>query len=288
MSNLKKNNVKKKIILLTILVVVSICKAFSQSNKPINWKKMTILVYTKNGKGYIHDNIPDAIDCIKNMGEKHGFKVLTSDSASVFTHENLQKFTLIVFANTNNDVFDTDAQRLAFRQYIEAGGGMVGIHSIMGTERNWSWFKQLIGGTFSWHARFQKYRVRVIDKQHPSVFGLPDVWEKEDECYFVKEMYPGIHPILVQDVNSLNPADEKEKENIKLHKGSFGDFYPAAWYQFHDGGLCWITTLGHDKKDYKDALFIKHLFQGIRFVAQNVSKLDYSKAYANDRNSVLR
>jgi uncharacterized protein len=280
--------VKKNKFLLTILALFLLKSLFSQANKPVNWKKVNVLVYTKNGKGYVHDNIPDAVACLKKMGKQYGFNVVVSDTAIVFTRENLQKFTLVVFASTNNDVFDTEVQRLAFRHYIEAGGGMVGIHSVVGTERNWSWFKQLIGGTFSWHARFQKYRIKVIDKHHPSVEGIPMVWEKEDECYFEKEMYPGIHTTLVQDVSSLNPVDEKEKENIKQNKGCFGDFYPAAWYQFYDGGVCWVTTLGHDKKDYIDNIYVKHLFQGIRYVVQNVGKLDYSKAYANERNSAIK
>nr|MCU0393742.1 ThuA domain-containing protein [Thermoflexibacter sp.] len=98
-----------------------------------------------------------------------GFKVDVSDNPTVFSDENLQKYNCLIFTSTNNDVFDTDNQRLAFRRYIESGGGLVGIHAIMGTERNWTWFKQLIGGSFAWHASFQKYKVRVIDHKHPSV-----------------------------------------------------------------------------------------------------------------------
>lgn len=279
---------KKHTLILIVLALFLFKNSYSQAIQSLNWKKVNVLVYTKNGKGYVHDNIPYAVACVKNMGQQYGFKVKVSDTAIVFTRENLQKFTLIVFASTNNDVFDNDSQRLVFRQFVEAGGGVVGIHSVVGTERNWTWFKQLIGGTFSWHARFQKYRVKVIDKKHSSVEGLPLVWEKEDECYFEKEMYPGIHPTLVQDVKSLNPADEKERENIRLNKGSFGDYYPAAWSHFYDGGVCWITTLGHDKKDYKDPIYVKHLFQGIRFVAQNVAKLDYSKVYATERDTEIK
>jgi uncharacterized protein len=279
---------KKHTLLLTILSLFLFKNLFSQAQKPVNWKKVNVLVYTKNGVGYVHDNIPEAVACVRNMGQQYGFRVTVADTGIVFTRENLEKFTLIIFTSTNNDVFETDAQRLAFRHYIEAGGGFVGVHSVVGTERNWTWFKQLMGGTFAWHAPFKKYKVKILDTKHGSMEGLPKVWEKEDECYFEKEMYPGIHTIMVQDVNSLNPNTDKEKDNIKLNKGSFGDFYPAVWHQSFDGGLCWITTLGHDKKDYKDPIYVKHLFQGIRFVAQNIGKLDYSKAYATDRNSELK
>ena len=100
---------------------------------------------------------PAAMSCIQKLGKQFGFKVDTSADASVMTEESLKQYTLLIFASTNNDVFDTDGQSLAFRRYIEAGGGFVGIHSVTGTERNWKWFKTMLGGTFSWHPKFQKF-----------------------------------------------------------------------------------------------------------------------------------
>lgn len=265
-----------------------ISSAFSQSEKAIRWKKVQVLVYTKNGKGFVHDNIPFAVAAIQKLGQELDFKVDVSDNPTVFTKENLQKYNCLIFTSTNNDVFDTDDQRLAFRHYIEAGGGLVGIHAVMGTERNWTWFKQLIGGSFAWHASFQKYRVKVIDPKHPAVAGLPTDWEREDECYFEKEVYPTIQPFLVQDVSSLKPIDEKEQSLIKQHNGSFGNYYPAAWHHYYDGGLAWITTLGHDKKDYSDPIFMKHILQGMEFVILRTYTKDFSKAYAQSKDDALK
>jgi uncharacterized protein len=258
------------------------------SQKSVKWSKIHVLVYTKNGKGYVHDNIPNAVACMQRLGKQHGFAVTVSDTPLVFTRENLEKFDCLIFTSTNNDVFDNDAQRLAFRHYIESGGGLVGIHAIMGTERNWMWFKQLIGGSFAWHASFQKYRVKIVDKDHPSVKGLPMGWERADECYFEKEMYPTIHTFLAQDVPSLQPKDEKEANLIKQHKGSFGDLYPAAWHHNFDGGLAWITTLGHHKNDYNEPVFVQHLFQGIEFVVQRTTKRDWKRAYATNCDNPIK
>ena len=100
----------------------------------------------------------------------------------------------------------------------------------------------MLGGTFAWHPKFQKYTIRVIDPQHPSVAGLPKVWVKEDECYFQKELYPGIRTVLAQDITTLDQADA---EKIKANAGPIVTLYPAAWYQQFDGGTIWITALGH-------------------------------------------
>jgi len=269
-----------------LLVIVFYNKLLAQEN--VNWKKVTVLVYTKNGKGYVHDNIPSAVASIQNLGKLHGFKVDTSADPSVMTEKNLEQYTMLIFPSTNNDVFDTDAQRLAFRRYIEAGGGFVGIHSVTGTERNWKWFKTMMGGTFSWHAKFQKFTVRVIDPSHPSMQGLPKVWEKEDEFYFAKELYPGTKTILVNDITSLNTSDTTQKNLIVKNAGTFSELYPASWTNDFDGGHTWFTTLGHHKKDYTDPVYVQHILGGIRFVASQVKKLDFKKAYADSRDTPVR
>lgn len=272
--------------LALFLLLIFISATSAQNQKKVSWKKVNVLVYTKNGKGFVHDNIPSAVQAIQKLGSEKGFQVDVSDDPEVFTEERLKKYTFLLFPSTNNDVFDTDAQRVAFRRYIEAGGGFVGLHSVTGTERNWSWFKMMVGGSFAWHARFQTFRIRLIDKQHPSVEGVPAVWTKEDECYFTKEMYPGIHVLMAHEIASVQ-GNEEEMQKLKTLSAQFPQYYPAVWYQEFDGGTIWITTLGHHKKDYQDPLYLNHIFQGMTFVASRTGKLDYSKSYATSRDTPL-
>lgn len=273
-------------LLTSVVIVCLFVAATLPGDGNVNWKKVKVLVYTKNGKGYVHDNIPFAVKCIQKLGEQYGFKTDVSENPTVFTEENLKQYSLLIFPSTNNDVFDTDGQRLAFRHFIEAGGGFVGLHSVVGTERNWTWFKMMLGGSFSWHPKFQKYKLQVIDPSHPSMAGIPKVWEKEDECYFQKELYPGIHPILAHDLSSLDVAADTVK--LKLNRGTFGRYYPAAWYQQFDGGTIWITALGHDKKDYEDPTYVNHIFQGIKYVASEIKSKDYTKAYSKMKDEPVQ
>ena len=268
-------------LLLTIAGLVASVMLFAQD---VNWKKVKVLVYTKNGKGYVHDNIPFAVAAIQKLGKENGFTVDVTDDPSKFTEQNLANYSFLMFPSTNQDVFDTDEQRVAFRRYIEAGGGFVGLHSVIGTERKWDWFKKMLGGTFSWHPSFQKYTVRIIDTDHPSMAGLPAAWERSDECYFVKEMYPGIRPIMAQDITTL---DKKDSVRVKASAGPYDQLYPAAWYQHYDGGVIWISALGHDKNDYAEPVYLKHIFNGMTWVASSVRKLDYKKSYAKSRDEAL-
>jgi len=286
MNTLSLKSIFQRSLPLLVLSFFFMAAVFAADKGP-NLKKFKVLVYTKNGKGYVHDNIPDAVKGIQKLGSDNGFKVDVSDDPGVYTEENLKQYTLLIFTSTNNDVFDTDAQRLAFRRYIEAGGGFVGIHSVTGTERNWTWFKQMIGGTFAWHAKNQKFNVKVIDPSHPTIKGLPMVWERSfgDECYFSKELYPGIKVTMAHDLSTL---DSRDSEKIAQFSSPFKDLYPAVWYQKFDGGNIWISTLGHNKEYYQEPVFMQHILQGIKFIAGQAKNPDYSKAYASSRDTPVQ
>jgi len=244
----------------------------------INWKKVNVLVYTKNGNGYVHKNIDTASMALKQLGEKKGFSVTVSDNPADFNEANLKKYTLVIFNNTNNDVFDTPEQKVAFMRYIQAGGGFIGIHSATGTERNWPWFKRLIGGTFVRHANHQTFTEIVIDADHPSTSFLPRIWERSDECYYVKEMNPDLRVLVVHDLSSV---DDKDKPEF------FGSSFPSVWCHKFDGGVQWYTSLGHDAPTYLTEEFQNHLLGGITWVVAESKGLDYTRARAKSPGDPL-
>ncbi len=275
---------KASLRLLTSVLLIILFQTIGYA-KPDPLKNVKVLVYTKNGKGYIHDNIASAVASIQDLGKTYQFHSTISDDPSVFTESTLKKYQLIIFTSTNNDVFDTDDQRLAFRRYIEAGGGFVGVHSVTGTERNWKWFKMMLGESFSWHANAQKFSIKNIDPTHPSMEGVPALWERFDECYFGKELYPGMKVLMVHDLSSLRTD---QSELIVKNSGSFAHFYPAVWYQEFEGGHIWVTTLGHSKESYEDPIYKNHLLQGIRYVASVSKGPNYTKASATHKDDNLK
>src|SRR5689334_23278788 len=78
--------------------------------------KDRILVYTHNGKGYVHQNIPASIAAIRELAATKSIEVEASDDPASFTDANLRRFKAIVFSNSNNEAFDTDAQKAAFQK----------------------------------------------------------------------------------------------------------------------------------------------------------------------------
>ncbi len=231
--------------------------------KQSSLKGKRILVYTKNGEGYVHENIPYSVEAIKKLGKQQGFSVEASADPAIFTDENLSKYDVLVFSNTNNETIDTEAQKQAFQRYIRRGGGFVGIHSACGSERDWPYFWQVLGGKFQRHAPRQDFTVEVIDKNHPSTSSLPEPWKiKDDECYYLNHLNPDIHVLLAADMTTVE--DEKKGE----YPGDiFGDRFPLAWYHQFEGGRQWYTALGHRPEHYSDPQFMQHILGGIQWAA---------------------
>jgi type 1 glutamine amidotransferase len=75
---------------------------------------------------------------------------------------------------------------------------------------------------------------------------------------------------------------------LTKNQGSFGNNYPAVWYQHFDGGHIWFTSLGHHMRDYAEPVFVNHLYEGLRWVVSQSGGRDLSKAYATSPATPVR
>jgi len=223
--------------------------------------KNHVLIYTRNGEGYVHDNIKASVDALVAICQQNNIVYESSDDPTLFTDENLKKYDAIIFSNTNNEAFLTQDQRDAFQRFIQAGGGFMGVHSATASERDWPWFHAMIGGLFVRHPKLQPFDIKVIDHTHPSTLHLGDVWTWEDECYFMDHLNPDMHVLLAADLTTL---DDPERETYP--GTTFGDLFPLCWIHEYDGGRQFYTALGHKIEHYDDPDFRQHLQGGLLWV----------------------
>ena len=98
---------------------------------PADLKSPALLVFSKTN-GFIHkEAIPAAQELFKQLGEANGWSVYFTDNAAVHNPQDLQRFDALVWNNVSGDVL-TAEQRTAFEDYVESGGGFVGIHGAHG------------------------------------------------------------------------------------------------------------------------------------------------------------
>ncbi|WP_439554846.1 ThuA domain-containing protein [Dyadobacter sp.] len=277
-----KQTICMKALWLTTFMLCLTAFTFDSSAQKIKWNKVKVLVYTKNGKGYVHDNIASSVAAIQLLGKQNGFAVDSTSDPSKFTDDNLKQYDVLIFSNTNNDVFDTDAQRVALMRYMQSGGNFLGIHSASGTERKWRWFKDMLGGTFFWHEPGQSFSVKILDPKNPALSHLPATWHREkDEFYFVKEMAVNLNVLAVNDHSTIQKPAGKALD-------TFGTVFPSVWWHEYDGGRAVYTSLGHEKTDYEKDDLRKHILGAIEWAIGPQKSRNYSKAYATSPQDEVR
>ncbi len=208
----------------------------------------TILLFTRTMK-YRHTSIPAAVLAIDKLGQGQWNTEHTEDP-NAFTTENLSRFGAVVFLNTTGNVLHGNAET-AFKNYIESGGGFVGVHAAADTEYDWPWYGQLVGAWFRDHTKVIEADVRVEAPRDASMAGLPNPWRRADEWYRFQS----------------NPRGQVEVL-ASLHDTQLGEFtmngdHPITWKHTQGNGRSWYTGMGHGKECYTEPSFLHHLRGGI-------------------------
>lgn len=183
------------------------------------------------------------------LSRKRGWGIYQTENAATFTSENLARFDAVVFNNASGDLF-LPAQRKALRDWLEGGGGIVGIHAARDSSHaGWAWYtKEVIGARFTQHTmspQFQEARVTIQDTAHFATQGLPGAWRRTEEWYSF-EASPrkaGAHVLLSVDETSYTPEGMFGKD---LRMGD----HPVAWTRCLGpaaviGGRAIYTAFGH-------------------------------------------
>ncbi|MGI8951719.1 MAG: ThuA domain-containing protein [Chitinophagaceae bacterium] len=234
-----------------IFFAILFTAAFSNISFADNAKQMRVLVYYKTN-GWRHDCIPAGIAAIQKLGRENNFAVDTTADSSAFTKENLKKYAAVIFLNTTGNVLNNEQQKI-FEDYIENGGGFVGVHSATDTEYDWPWYNKLVGAYFKDHPKQQYAVLHVVDSNFIATKKLPATWKRFDEWYnFKQTKWDSVHVLITIDETSYTGGEN-------------GSFHPMSWYHNYDGGRAFYTELGHTIESYSDPLYLSHLLGGIEY-----------------------
>lgn len=212
----------------------------------------SILIFTK-AEGYVHASIPAATEALSSYARERGWQADHTEQSAVFHPDTLARYRAVVFLNTTGNVLNR-RQQSALKNYIQQGGGFVGIHSAADTEYGWEWYGRMIGAYFDSHPEVQQARLKVEDKDHPSTSFLPGEWIRTDEWYNFRSIQPGIKVLIRLDESSYEGGEN-------------GPQHPAAWYNRIGEGRMFYTAGGHTAESYGEPLFLKHLWGGILYAS---------------------
>ncbi|MFI1722450.1 ThuA domain-containing protein [Streptomyces sp. NPDC020489] len=212
-----------------------------------------ILVFSRTA-GFRHSSIDEGISALQALGAANNFTVDASEDPQVFTTGNLGQYKAVVFLSTTGDVLGAP-QQTAFEQYINGGGGYVGIHAAADTEYDWPFYAGLAGALFHSHPAIQSATVRVEDRAHDATAHLGTTWQRTDEWYnYRTNPRTSAHVLASLDESSYTG-------------GNMSGDHPIAWCKGYQGGRAFYTGGGHTEESYSDPAFRRHLLGGIRWAA---------------------
>jgi type 1 glutamine amidotransferase len=242
--------------------------------------RFSVLVFSRTN-GYRHDSIEAGISALKDLAASShnssvSFNIDATEDAIVFNPATLAQYRVIVFLQASGEFFDNELQLDALKQFVRAGGGIVGVHCASTGLPSSKWYGRLIGGVFTDHPEPQNATVVVEDPDHPILSrgtalasrkagrptegrGLEFQWH--DEWYNFKtnpRAQDGLHVLLTVRETSYQGG----------HLGAVGADHPIAWCHEFEGGRVFYTALGHFDEAYQDLSFMGQMINAIIWAAR--------------------
>ena len=208
---------------------------------------LRVLVYSKTNAFRHTEGIAAAHELFDALGTASNWAVFHTENSATFEPGILDRFDVVVFANASGD-HASEAQEEAFRQWLEGGGGWLGIHAAGdGSHAEWTWYEETLkSGTYLGHIlgpQTQEARVVVEDPSHPVTAGLPANFVHAEEWYSWDRgaREAGYHVLLTVDESTYSPWIRGLGQEVDI---SMGD-HPIVWSRCAGRGRAAYTAMGH-------------------------------------------
>jgi type 1 glutamine amidotransferase len=205
------------------------------------------ILYFTHSAGYRHEVIPASQDVLKKISAVAGFEVTASEDVTAFTAENLQHYGAVMFFTTG-ELPMSNAQQVAFLDFVRRGGGFLGVHSATDTFYRWPEYQKLIGGYFDEHPWHQAVVVEVADRTNPLVGFLGTSLAVTDEIYQIRDFDVDGSRVLLR----LDP-DSVDLSRPNVHRHRYG--WPLAWTRSYSSGRIFYEALGHEEAVWRAPWF---------------------------------
>lgn len=235
---------------------------------PDDMQEPAILVFSKTN-GFRHrEGIGAGLLALKRIANEQGWSIYSTENGAVFNRPQLDRFSAVVFLSATGDMLD-EAQELAFRQWLEAGGSWLGIHAAGdGSHKGWSWYvDNLIGAEFTAHIlgpQFQVAKAEVEQRDHPAMRGLPVSWEHEEEWYsWEQSPRPrGFNILVTVDEDSYSPMLKGPGIERDLRMGD----HPVVWSNCVGEGKTLYSALGHKAEAFEQPQHLQLLSSALAWL----------------------
>ena len=234
-----------------------------------------ILIFSKTN-GFRHGGAIEAsLPVYRKIARENGWSIFVTDNGAVFNPAQLSRFKVVVWNNATGKVL-TDEQRTAFRNYLENGGGFVGVHGAGDHSHRWDWYEdEVINARFSHHNIQLELDTATMhletDTSNLAISaGLPPSLIHQDEWYvfYDNPRENGSTVLYTVDENTFNVSG-----NIRFlvtdKDFGMGDDHPIVWYHELKRGRVFYSALGHHAGAFDSEAYRQILENGIEWAGRN-------------------
>jgi type 1 glutamine amidotransferase len=253
-----------------------------------------VLVFTGTA-GTPNESSAAAATAIQALATANDFTADVTSSAAQITAANLAGYRAVVFVNSSGNVLDA-AQEAALQEFVEGGGGFVGIGESALLEYDGTpFFNTLLGlsgervtGTPTTSAQ----DVEFLDRVHPANRTQPLVARKTETWYTWATNPTGtVHTIARVRGNTLPDGTSITNDAVLRFTGATDINQPqlnrpAAWCRDIERGRSLYTSLGSNAGSIADEATRKHLLGAVQWAAGMVR--GNCKATINSNYSATR
>ena len=259
-----KLQIMKHLLILLFTACTLLTYAQVPEGYPANYAKAprfkALIYYTQHAEEAHVQFAEQATTFFKKLNYGDGFVLDITTDFSKYPYEKLKEYNVIIMLNTSPN---TKAERDAFEQYMENGGGWVGFHAAAYNDKNthWPWFVKFLGGGVFYCNNWppQPVLVEVDNEEHPVTKNLPasfvapasewDQWtpspRQNKDVEVLLSLSPKNYPLGIKDVVN------------------FGDF-PIVWSNKNYRMI--YLNMGHGDEEFIDGTQNLLLVNAFRWV----------------------
>ncbi|MEI3800284.1 MULTISPECIES: ThuA domain-containing protein [unclassified Chitinophaga] len=245
---------KLRFHLSTLWLILSLFgSAMSQAQQTPPRFRVIAFYTAKNDQAHI-SFVHEANKWFPEMAAKYHFSYDSTNNWQNLNAAFLSKYQVVIFLDTRPE---DAAQRAAFQQYMEHGGGWIGFHfaafalTPSDVPQNWNWYHNTFLGSGSYGSntwRPTSAVLRVEDHRHPATRNLPDTFSAAPNEWYRwsndLRKNPDIKILLSVDSSSF-PLGTGPKPHEIWHSG----YYPVVWTNKKYKML--YLNMGHNDIDYE-------------------------------------
>ena len=259
-----KLQIMKHLLILLFTACTLLTYAQVPEGYPANYAKAprfkALIYYTQHAEEAHVQFAEQATTFFKKLNYGDGFVLDITTDFSKYPYEKLKEYNVIIMLNTSPN---TKAERDAFEQYMENGGGWVGFHAAAYNDKNthWPWFVKFLGGGVFYCNNWppQPVLVEVDNEEHPVTKDLPASFVAPASEWY--QWTPS--PRQNKDVEVLLSLSPKNYPLGIKDVVNFGDF-PIVWSNKNYRMI--YLNMGHGDEEFIDGTQNLLLVNAFRWV----------------------